>query len=67
MAIGGRSDLVGTRTSASYYFSHLPSSWGWATWRRAWQHYDIELKIGLKIGVVYVQRSDAVVAIKLTE
>jgi hypothetical protein len=28
------------RPAESYYFSHLPSIWGWATWRRAWQSYD---------------------------
>jgi hypothetical protein len=25
---------------ASYYFSRYPHCWGWATWRRAWRHYD---------------------------
>lgn len=24
----------------SYYFSRYPHGWGWATWRRAWTHYD---------------------------
>jgi hypothetical protein len=24
---------------ASYYFSKYNHCWGWATWRRAWQHY----------------------------
>lgn len=28
----------------SYYFSLLPSIWGWATWRRAWREYDIDMK-----------------------
>lgn len=23
-----------------YYFSHHTAIWGWATWRRAWRHYD---------------------------
>lgn len=27
----------------SYYFSRYPHVWGWATWRRAWQHYDPEM------------------------
>lgn len=27
-------------TDASYYFSHYSHIWGWASWRRAWQHYD---------------------------
>lgn len=26
--------------SASYFFSHFPGIWGWASWRRAWQHFD---------------------------
>jgi hypothetical protein len=25
----------------SYYFSKYIHIWGWATWRRAWQHYDV--------------------------
>ena len=28
----------------SYRFSQHGATWGWATWRRAWQHYDYELK-----------------------
>lgn len=28
---------------SSYYFSRLPLIWGWATWRRAWKHYDIAM------------------------
>jgi hypothetical protein len=28
----------------SYHFSHFGSVWGWATWRRAWSHYDVEMK-----------------------
>ncbi len=28
----------------SYYFSRLCPIWGWATWRRAWKHYDVEMK-----------------------
>lgn len=27
----------------SYYFSLLPYCWGWASWRRAWQHFDYTL------------------------
>ena len=27
-----------------YYFSRHSHVWGWATWRRAWQHYDVEIK-----------------------
>ena len=31
------------RTPHSYYFSKIPHIWGWATWRRAWRHYDVRL------------------------
>lgn len=27
----------------SYYFSRYTHIWGWASWRRAWQHYDVSL------------------------
>ena len=27
----------------SYYFSRYPHCWGWASWRRCWQHYDPDL------------------------
>ncbi len=28
---------------ANYYFSRIPHIWGWATWRRAWQKYDVTM------------------------
>ena len=31
------------RGDGSYYFSRYPHIWGWATWRRCWQHYDAQL------------------------
>jgi Macrocin-O-methyltransferase (TylF) len=32
------------RGLASYYFSMYNHIWGWATWRRAWRLYDVEMK-----------------------
>jgi hypothetical protein len=32
------------RGSGSYYFSCYTHIWGWASWRRAWQWYDVEMK-----------------------
>ena len=29
--------------TASYYFSRWTHIWGWATWKRAWQHFDVEM------------------------
>ncbi|MBI5078284.1 MAG: nucleotide-diphospho-sugar transferase [Candidatus Yonathbacteria bacterium] len=31
------------RGDGSYYFSKYPSTWGWASWRRAWMHYDTRI------------------------
>ena len=31
------------RTDHSYYFSLFPHVWGWASWRRAWALYDVEM------------------------
>lgn len=32
------------RGDGSYYFSRFMHCWGWASWRRAWAHFDVELK-----------------------
>ncbi len=32
------------RGDCSYYFSHYGFVWGWASWRRAWNNYDYNLK-----------------------
>lgn len=37
------------RTAYSYYFSRYNPCWGWASWRRAWQHYDLNLKLWSEI------------------
>jgi hypothetical protein len=31
------------RGDGSYYFSRYNFCWGWASWRRCWQHYDADL------------------------
>lgn len=40
MAVAGDHFQPRPYHAASYYFSRYPHCWGWATWRRAWQHYD---------------------------
>jgi hypothetical protein len=32
------------RVQESYFFTGRPYGWGWATWRRAWQRLDFEMK-----------------------
>ncbi|MGB0452418.1 MAG: glycosyltransferase family 2 protein [Bacteriovoracaceae bacterium] len=34
----------------SFYFSHYPHIWGWATWKRVWNLYDVSMKEFPKIG-----------------
>ncbi|TWU58852.1 hypothetical protein Poly51_16320 [Rubripirellula tenax] len=44
MAVSGNNFQLGhNRGDASYYFSKYPHCWGWATWRRAWQHFDLNI------------------------
>jgi hypothetical protein len=32
-----------TRIDASYYFSRYTHNWGWASWQRAWRHFDANM------------------------
>lgn len=46
MSISGDNFQYGRkRTKYSYYFSGYAHCWGWATWRRAWKHYDDKMKL----------------------
>ena len=46
MVISGDNYQTGRkRTEYSYYFSRYNHCWGWASWRRAWKHYDNEMKL----------------------
>jgi glycosyltransferase involved in cell wall biosynthesis len=46
MHINGTNFLLGNEFDfdGSYYFSKICHPWGWATWKRAWLKYDIEMK-----------------------
>jgi hypothetical protein len=44
-AITGQNVQFGKkRTNYSYYFSRYFHCWGWATWKRAWNHFDFDMK-----------------------
>ncbi len=46
MVVSGDNFQFGRRrTNDSYYFSRHPYIWGWATWRRAWLHYDGDMTL----------------------
>lgn len=46
-AICGRSSMAAGRRNQpySYYYSTLFASWGWATWRRAWRQFDMDMRL----------------------
>lgn len=43
MSIGGSCYNSKLNQNSSYFFSHYVEIWGWATWRRAWNLYDVEM------------------------
>jgi hypothetical protein len=42
--IAGHNPLTYTKTPYSYYFARIQHCWGWASWRRAWNHYSFDIK-----------------------
>lgn len=49
MVSGGNLQFGRKRGPASYYFSRYTHIWGWASWRRAWQHYDRDMQLWPKL------------------
>ena len=46
MMVSGVNFLGGQRlTPYSYFFSKYNYIWGWASWRRAWKHYDVNMRL----------------------
>lgn len=44
MLVSGSNYLLGLiNINDSYYFSQVPATWGWATWRRAWKLMNFEM------------------------
>ena len=44
MHIGGSNFQFGrVRGDGTYYFSKAVNVWGWATWRRAWNHFEYDM------------------------
>ena len=44
MISGNQFDEEVVTTPHSYFFSKYGHYWGWATWKRCWQEYDIKMK-----------------------
>ncbi len=41
--IAGYNPLIYTKIPYSYYFARIQHCWGWATWKRAWKHYNFDI------------------------
>ena len=41
---GTNLDAGNASMAHSYFFSRFTTAWGWATWRRCWQDYDVDLR-----------------------
>jgi hypothetical protein len=46
---GTNLQIVVKHSPYSYTFSCYPLIWGWATWRRFWKHYDVNIKLWPKM------------------
>ena len=47
--IGGHNAIDKENCSDTYYFSKYVQTWGWATWRRAWNGYDYGISLWNKL------------------
>jgi hypothetical protein len=50
MISGYNSEQTWGGPDSDYFFSNLGGVWGWASWRRAWSHYDADMR-GLESAV----------------
>lgn len=63
MMVSGTNLLGGVNIPRDYTFSYFPMIWGWGTWRRAWELYDVnmsfwpEVKATKRLRSVYGRRS----------
>lgn len=44
MAISGNNPIPEFEFDGDYTFSNVAHIWGWASWKRAWENYDFEIK-----------------------
>ncbi len=45
MQVCGSNLVCDSGLQESYFFSRYGPIWGWATWKRAWQFYDVDMKL----------------------
>jgi hypothetical protein len=45
--ISGTNPVTKIISEEDYFFSRFFHIWGWATWKRAWDKFDIDIRVGL--------------------
>lgn len=50
--ICGTNSAYKVKHNTSYFFSRIPRIWGWASWRRVWQNYDVDFKGYTEVGYI---------------
>ena len=43
MKVGGYNFIDNYHADHDYVFTHFCFTWGWASWRRAWKHFDVKM------------------------
>ncbi len=57
MSVSGDNYLEGIwQAPESYYFSRYNYTWGWASWRRAWAHYDERMSDWNEVGEALLKK-----------
>lgn len=59
MQISGTNIEGKSKINEDYFFSNYFNAWGWATWRRAWKEYDVDMKKFIKIKKSTIQFENA--------
>lgn len=49
MVSGNNFEFPQPKNSDTYFFSQIAHIWGWATWKRAWRNYDVNMEAWPKI------------------
>lgn len=57
MMVSGSNYLKKWESGYSYHFSSMGGIWGWATWRRAWLKYDVDIRAWCSASTVRSRRS----------
>jgi len=53
MQVSGTNPMKMTGIKSDFFFARFSSIWGWATWKRAWKKYDVEMTVWPEVRMYY--------------